>query len=72
MIGWHDGLDLDSETAAEFARLAEVVGCTPAEVIRRMIGRLVEADRDGNAAGLREHLHRRWEMSEGYAFLWQS
>src|SRR4051794_40049162 len=49
MIDWHDGLDLDPETAAEFARLAELVGCTPAEVIRRMIGRVVEADRDGTA-----------------------
>jgi len=50
---WAAALALPPEQAAEFARLAAALGSEPAEVLRAMVGRLVEADRGMRALGLR-------------------
>ena len=50
---WATALDLPAEQAEEFARLAGVMGSSPPEILRLMVGRVTEMDRDLRALGLR-------------------
>lgn len=50
---WAAGLDLSAEQVAEFARLATAMGSSPAEVLRRMVQRVIEMDQMMRNVGLR-------------------
>jgi hypothetical protein len=49
---WNDGLGIDREQATRFGELAASLGSTPTDLIRLMVDRVLEADRQLGAYGL--------------------